>query len=381
MDRRRFLTTTAALACASTLRSEDRSPNDVDWLSDVQRLPRQPVATAPALRSLLIDDHGDPIATQQAWERRREQLRREWLKFLGPLSRGHLERTRLGADAAVPKVTIIEEETDAGVVRQRIRYEVESAQPVEAYLLRPESLTDPKYRGGGLRSRAGVAVFHSTVPHSLRQPAGVEGVPEKAFGLQLAKRGCVAICPRNYLWPENHRIDAKGEAAKFLQRHPKSVGMDRMLLDALIAVDLLTADPQVDPQRIGCIGHSLGAKEVLYLAAFDDRVRASVSSEGGIGTSFSNWHDPWYLGDAIQQPEFVREHHELLAMVAPRPFLLVGGDSADGDRSWPFIEAALPVYGMYDEPKHLGLLNHRQGHNVPPEVNKRMLEWLLTYLA
>jgi fermentation-respiration switch protein FrsA (DUF1100 family) len=158
--------------------------------------------------------------------------------------------------------------------------------------------------------------------------------------------------------------------------------MDRMLLDGLIAVDLLLAQPLVDPQRIGCIGHSLGAKEVLYLAAFDPRVQVTVSSEGGIGTTFSNWHDPWYLGEAIRQPGFGREHHELLALIAPRPFLLVGGDSSDGDQSWPYIDAALPVYRLLgDGPPALGLLNHKQGHSVPSEAFAKMLEWLGTYLS
>ena len=75
-----------------------------------------------------------------------------------------------------------------------------------------------------------------------------------------------------------------------------------MLYDASRAVDLLVAIEDVDPHRIGAIGHSLGAKEVLYLAAFDERVRAVVSSEGGIGLSYSNWDAPWYLGEAIQRP-------------------------------------------------------------------------------
>jgi hypothetical protein len=40
------------------------------------------------------------------------------------------------------------------------------------------------------------------------------------------------------------------------------------------------------PDRVFAIGHSLGAKEVLYLAGFDERIRAAVSSEGGIGQLF-----------------------------------------------------------------------------------------------
>ena len=153
-----------------------------------------------------------------------------------------------------------------------------------------------------------------------------------------------------------------------------------MLLDGQVAIDVLAARQDVDARRIGCIGHSLGAKEALYLAAFDSRVTATVSSEGGIGTAMSNWDADWYLGAVVKQPDFAREHHELLALAAPRPFLLVGGDSADGAASWPWIAAALPVYRLHGEPPRLGLLNHGRGHAVPADVEPRLLEWIETYV-
>lgn len=364
MHRRNFLQSLAALLGSSCLSAAERSP-DVPWLDEVRRVP--PGTATTGLASLLVNAAGQPIRTLAEWEPRRKELRAAWLEFLGPLSAQHLAAKQ----PAPPACTVLAEEQVDGLTRRLIRYEVENQQPVEAYLLIPPPADRP---------RPGVVVFHSTVPVSLRQPAGVEGAPEKAFGLQLAQRGCVALCPRNYLWPESHRIDARGEAARFLDRHPRSKGMDRMLLDGLIAVDILASLPEVDAARIGCIGHSLGAKEALYLAAFDDRLRAAVSSEGGVGISFSNWHDAWYLGESVRAPNFPREHHELLALAAPRPFLLVGGDSADGERSWPFIEAALPVYRLYGDSPRLGFYNHREGHSVPPLAHARMLEWLQTYL-
>jgi hypothetical protein len=202
-----------------------------------------------------------------------------------------------------------------------------------------------------------------------------------AFGLKLARQGYVTFCPRNFLWPDNERIDAENETRRFQERHPGSLGMAKMLWDAQVAVDILAGLPEVDPQRLGAVGHSLGAKEVLYLAAFDERIQVTVSSEGGIGTGFSNWDAPWYLGPGIKQPGFVHEHHELLALIAPRAFLLIGGDSADGDQSWPFIEAALPVYHLAAGPSRVGLYNHKQGHSVPAEAERRIDEWFQDYLA
>ncbi len=287
---------------------------------------------------------------------------RRWLKFLGPLAT---------AQRAKPELKVLREEEVDGVIRQLVEYEAEPGEKTQGYLLKPAKLNG---------KTAGVAVFHSTVDHSIHQPAGVKGVPAKAFGLQLAKRGYVVFCPRNFLWPTNDKIDTKAQMAAFDEKHPDSKGMAKMLYDAMLAVDILAAQPEVDAERIGALGHSLGAKEVLYLAAFDERVKATVSSEGGVGTRFSNWNAPWYLGPTIREESFDAEQHEILALAAPQPFLLIGGDSADGDRSWPFIEAVLPVYRLSDKTAPVGLLNHRGGHAVPPLAEKRIYEWFDAYL-
>lgn len=356
VSRRTALQALAAGAAAGCGRwvtaAEER---EVGWLSEIQRKPAMLPANAPQLGDL-------KITTLEAWKSQREELRRWWLDFLGKMP---AERK------AAPKLEVVEEDRPEGVVRQLVRYEVEPGLMTEAYLLKPNALAG---------KAPGIAVFHSTVDYSIRQPAGLEGPPEKQFGLRYARKGCVCFCPRNYLWPKTQGISAQPEAKKYLDRVPGSKGMTKMLYDALVAVDILAAQPEVDPARIGSVGHSLGAKETLYLAAFDERVKATVSSEGGVGTEFSNWEADWYLGKSIQAPTFTHEHHELLALAAPRPFLLVGGNSADGDRGWPFIAAALPAYELYGQPVHLGQFNHGKGHAVPPEAEAKIEEWLLTYL-
>ena len=364
--RRTTLCAIAGSAGTIFLRSQatgaEISPN-VPWLNEIQQPPAKLPADAPKLSDLLIDGAGKKITTLAAWQARREELRRWWLAFLGPLP---AERK------APPKLTIIEEDRPEGVIRQLVRYDVEPGLSTEAYLLKPAKQTGPA---------PGIAVFHSTVDYTIRQPAGLEGPPEKFFGLRYAKQGCVCFCPRNFLWPTTTvRLTAQNEAQRYLDRVPKSKGMAKMLYDSLVAVDILAALPEVDPARLGCVGHSLGAKETLYLAAFDERIKATVSSEGGVGTKFSNWDAPWYLGSTIKEPSFTHEQHELLALAAPRPFLLVGGNSADGDRGWPFIAAALPVYKLYGEPARLGQFTHGKGHAVPPEAESRIEKWLLTYL-
>ncbi|NLF73491.1 MAG: acetylxylan esterase [Candidatus Anammoximicrobium sp.] len=337
------------------------SERGVNWLAEVQCPPATLPADAPELKPLLMDDADRRITTLSDWHRRREQLQAWWLEFLGAY---HPQRK------GVPKLEVVEEDRVQTVLRQRVRYEVEPGCSVEAYVLKPAHKA---------RACPGVVALHSTTRNTIRQPAGVEGEPEKAFGLKLAQRGFVAICPRCFLWSEDLSIPYKEHVNRFHTTHPGSRGMAKMLYDAVVAVDILCSLPEVDPQRLAAVGHSLGAKEVVYLAALDERIRVTVSSEGGIGTRFSNWEASWYLGDEIRRESFTREHDELLGLIAPRAFLLLGGNSADGDRSWPFISATLPVYQLYGGTPRVGLFTHGKGHRVPPEAEQRIYEWIEAY--
>lgn len=357
LSRRQFCITTLAATCVAHRVFAAEQPS---WLAEIGRPPKKLPEQAPRLSVLLQDAAGEPITTLAAWQKHRAVLRAKWQDVLGQLSARR--------DTA-PALTVLEEDRADGVLRQRVRYEVEPQLVTEGYLLRPET--------NSTTPRPGVLVFHSTVNESIAQPAGVKGELAKAFGWQLAKQGYVAFCPRNYLWPDNDHIAAAAEARRFLARETKCLGMAKMLYDAQVALDILAAQKDVDPKRLGAIGHSLGGKEVLYLAAFDERIKSTVSSEGGIGIGFSNWHDAWYLGPKVKEQDFPREHHELLALVAPRAFLLIGGDSADGAASWPFIAAAQPVYALHDQAasERFGLWNHGQGHTVPSEMVTRVTDW------
>lgn len=370
VTRRGFVASSlAALAAPGLVRAaESGRGKDVAWLAEVQTPPAVLPPDAPKLSPLLVDQEGRKITTLAAWQKRRAEIRRWWLDFLGPVK---VDRK------APPPLTIVEEDRLEGVIRQKVRYEAEPGMPAEAYVLKPAKPRGPA---------PGVVVLHSTVNHTIRQGAGLEGPPEKAFGLRLARRGCVTICPRCFLWPndleppQDKKLSYAQRVERFRARHPGCRGMAKMLYDAVLALDILAGLPGVDARRLGAVGHSLGAKEVLYLAAFDGRVKVAVSSEGGIGTRFSNWDAPWYLDKDIPRPGFAHEQHELLALAAPRAFLLLGGNSADGDRSWPFIEAALLVYRLYGGTPRLGLFNHKKGHAVPPEAQRRIDEWFEAYL-
>lgn len=340
-------------------------PFDVNWLEEIQQPPSRVSRPLLKLAPLLADNRGRLIETWPQWRHHRLDLYRAWADVLGLLE---VER------CSQPGFEVLEEVDLEGIIRTRIRYEPEPGWPTEAYLLRPADVEGPL---------PGVIAFHSTVPESNRQAAGIEGEPAKAFGLKLAQHGCVAICPRCFLWGMKRKRFFHWQACRRVRqlrgRHPRATGMAKMIHDAQVAVDILASLPQVDPHRLGAIGHSLGGKQVLYLAALDERIRVAVSSEVGIGRQFSNWSAPWYLGRRFVRSNWQRRHHELLGLVAPRAFLLVAGGAADGDHSWPYVEAALEVYQLHGQAARIGLFNHRQGHTVPSVAEPRIHEWMETY--
>ena len=333
-------------------------PADYDLASH----PLPPLTIGPAL--------GD-------WQRQRAALRQTWLEYLGE-----------GPEQVELAPKIVHSEDLGSVTRTLLSYEVEAGCRVYAYLLKPH--------GDG--PFPGVVVNHPTTDNTVLEPVGLMADRSRHFGLQLAQRGCVTLSPVNYLWDYRGRPGADPDFAAFtdltlkvlLERYPRWTGMGKMLWDGLRAVDFLLTQPEVDPARLGCIGHSLGAKEALYSLAFDDRMKAGVSCEGGVGLPFTNWEAPWYLGEKIKtRPDL--EHYQLLALAAPRALLVLGGGgqppapdvragAADFVQDWSYLEAARPAYTLHDAADRLGFLLHNHGHSVPPEAEAALYGWFERFL-
>ena len=55
-------------------------------------------------------------------------------------------------------------------------------------------------------------------------------------------------------------------------------------------MDLLQSRPEVDPEKIGVIGHSLGGHNAMFTAVFDERLKVIVSNCGF--TSFPKYGMP-----------------------------------------------------------------------------------------
>jgi len=53
-----------------------------------------------------------------------------------------------------------------------------------------------------------------------------------------------------------------------------------------------------------------------------------------------------------------------------------GGDSADGDASWPFIEAVSPVYELLVPVSGSACTNHKGKHTFPKQARRLAHRWL-----
>ncbi|GAA4423031.1 alpha/beta hydrolase family protein [Bremerella cremea] len=351
-----FLLRSAAIFVFSLLLTSLALAAEVSWLEDVTTPPadvlQEASNTPPGIESLAD------------WQKEREAIAQRWSEFLGAY---HF------ADLPLEVETLKEERLEH-CTRRLIRYQAEPGRRVRAYLLLPHDSGDAKLPA--------IVALHGTSPQTFDKLVGLAAEPERHMGLRLAEQGFVVICPENYLWEQKSYVASTTAA---LKPHPGSKGMAVMMADARRAVDLLATLPNVDANRIGAYGHSLGAKEAFYLAAFDDRIVAAVASEGGIEIGFSNWNAIWYLGPDVKQADFALSHHQLVQRIAGRPFLILGGEAgkgcADGKRSWPALISGQKVdQKFYGEPTRIGMLNHGQGHSLSWESGQRVIEWLVAYV-
>jgi dienelactone hydrolase len=332
-----------------------------DWPALVQKPHLRLPVPDLGLRPLLVTADGQPVTTPQGWDRARAALRAAWLE-------------RLGAPPARPAGLDVREEPAEefdGYNRQRVSFLAEGDDRVRAWLLTPAGL-----RAG--ERRPAVVVFHPTTKETLDEPAGLGKRAEMALAMHLVRRGYVALAPECYIMKGG---GPRAQAEALAKRRPGWTGLGKMTFDASRCVDFLETVPAVDRARVGCVGHSLGAKEVLFALAFEPRYRVGVFNEGGIGLRMSNWTDPWYLTAAMKDHIPALENHQVMALAAPRPLLVLGGDSADGDASWPFVKAVLPVYELLGAGDRVGLYNHRGRHSFPRDARRLAYRWLDHWLG
>ncbi len=245
-------------------------------------------------------------------------------------------------------------------------------------------LMEPTRHVSSSRPGAVVPFYHPdpSAGYDLKEKKPLEDRKTIQFGLHLVRQGYVAACTEAFPFntvpePENNKGFAWWQAGadKLLQDHPNWTGIGKLISDTSRAVDLLLSQENIDKERIVAIGHSLGGKMAFCTAAFDERIKAVIASDFGIGWDFTNWDADWYFGKQIHQENFHLQNHQLLAMIAPRPFLLIGGEY-DKPESWQYVLEAKKIYQLHGKESALGFLDHASGHRPPEHAVDAAYKWL-----
>lgn len=159
--------------------------------------------------------------------------------------------------------------------------------------------------------------------------------------------------------------------------------------NAMRALDWLATRPEIDSSRIGATGISGGGVVTQFLTALDERiaVAAPSCSTYTIGTQAARGLIPKQCDCTFYANVFRIDLPEVLAMIAPRPLLVLGGRK---DPIFPpvgFREAFRRARRIYDlfsgtgqKESRIRLVESGQGHTDPPfflyETRRWMCRWL-----
>jgi pimeloyl-ACP methyl ester carboxylesterase len=243
---------------------------------------------------------------------------------------------------------------------------------VPAYLLIPQGLTEPV---------PGILCLHQTTPSGKGEPAGIGGSPNLHYAWELAKRGYITLAP-DYPNFGDYKYDPYSNG--YLSATMKGIR------NHMAAIDLLQSLPQINPERIGCIGHSLGGHNSLFVAAFDKRIKAVVTSCG-----FTSFHK-YYNGDLTgwshrgymprietvynKDPDHMPfDFDEVLASIAPRALFInapLNDSNFDISGVHDCIDKVMPVYRFFHAENKLVLMTPDAPHDFPPEEREAAYSFL-----
>ncbi len=156
-----------------------------------------------------------------------------------------------------------------------------------------------------------------------------------------------------------------------------------ILRDDLMALDYLASRPEVDANRIGVTGMSMGSTRSWWLMALDDRIKTGVCV--ACMTRYRNLiaqeqlkaHGIYYFVPGMLK-HF--DTDAVIALAAPRPILFLTGDSDAGspiDGIHAIESSSQKVYNLYGEESHFqSIVYPGLGHEYLPEMWQKMLSWM-----
>ncbi len=297
-----------------------------------------------------------PVKTKADWAKRRAHILQGMQQAMGPLpDRSHLPPLDVQMEEAFDGTTF---------TRYKLSFLAEGKDRVPCYLFVPKNLDGKRVPG--------ILALHQTTPLGKKEPAGLGPNENKHYGLELAKRGYVVLVPD---YPSFGDYQYDFNADDYVSGSMKGI------FNHMRAVDLLVSRPEVDPARIGVIGHSLGGHNAMFVGLFDERIKVIVSSCGWTpfhhyyGGNLKGWTSDRYVPRIRDEygldPNRVPfDMYEIVAGFAPRAFYSISplhDSNFDVEGVRKVIAAAKPVYELFGVAENLQVRYPDAPHDFPPK--------------
>jgi acetyl esterase/lipase len=278
-------------------------------------------------------------------------------------------------------------ELEGGLQRQKIQFVSDSNdRPIKAWVFLPKPFPHLASSKPSPRQPA-VLCLHQTIGIGKDEPAGLGGSPNLHYALELAQCGIVTLAPDYPSFGEYPYT--------FPPEYGYVSGSMKAISDNMRAIDVLQDMEQVDPERIGCIGHSLGGHNTMFTAVFDTRIKALVSSCGFTrfhkyyGGKLAGWtsprYMPWIASEFHNHPDEVPfDFPEIVAAFAPRPFLACSplhDNNFEVSGVSDSITAAQPIYQLFQAEKSLRVEYPDCAHDFPPATREVAYKFLTDALT
>jgi dienelactone hydrolase len=275
-------------------------------------------------------------------------------------------------DRKVPlDVQVYDEHKAQKYTRKTISFASEAGDRVPAFLLVPHEI----------KGRVpAMLCLHQTTAIGKQEPAGM-GIKNLAYAAELAERGMVTLAP-DYPGFGDYKIDAYAKG--YVSATMKGIWNHRR------AVDVLESLPEVDPGRIGAIGHSLGGHNSLFVAVFEPRIKAVVTSCGFnafpkyFKGNLKGWSHKGYMPRiateyGLDPKRMPFDFTEILGAIAPRA-LFINAPLKDANFEVTGVQdcvaAAAPVYELLGAKEALRPVYPDAAHDFPPEVRTQAYDFL-----
>ncbi|MEC9081412.1 MAG: alpha/beta fold hydrolase [Verrucomicrobiota bacterium] len=306
-----------------------------------------------------------PVKTPADWAKRRQQILEGMQRAMGKLP---------SRDVLPPLDMHSHSQVDFnGFTRSTIDFITEKNDRLPALLYRPKTKL--------LAKRTGILALHPTSSLGKYRVTKEGGIPNRAYAYELAKRGHVVIAP-DYPTFGDYKYDF--ESDDYIS------GTMKGIFNHMRCVDLLQSLPEVNPRRIGAIGHSLGGHNAMFVGVFDTRIKAIVSScgwtpfhdyyDGKIDGWTSNRYMPLLKMRYGLDPDLVPfDFHEVVAALAPRAFFS-SSPLNDSNFAVHGVNKAIPkaheIYRLLSQANALQLRTPDCEHDFPPLIRQESYRFI-----